>query len=162
MANFDHISALCADQDDVVYVSHFSDEANPHELSTKNATKSGLLRAVLESDNTVQNRRDKPIIIKHGTREAFDFVLQYFDFYKDRDEAPIPPKPLPKYKPIEEIFAAELPLFRTLFQKETVERFELLQELAMLANNLDMQILLEKICAIIAYYFLQNKQEGSK
>ena len=158
MVNVENISALCADQDDVVYISHFSNASYIHELSIKNARKSGLLKAVLESDNTVQNNRDKPIIISHGTREAFEFVIEYLGAV----EAAIPPKPLPKYKPIEEIFAAELTLFRNLFDKESTERLELLQELAMLANNLDMQILLEKVCAIIAYYFLQNKQKGSK
>ncbi len=153
------ITAL--DEKEYVLLAHKNNPGTCFKLSVENVKKSGLLKALIESDQTIINS-NIPIEISEGNFPEFNFIMKYLDFYDGVPEIAPPEHPLPRDKPINEIFEFEYVIFKEVINPDEVETYiVLLSNVIHLANHLEMETFYKKICAIIAYYIqlIQTPEE---
>jgi hypothetical protein len=158
--NEDHtreIDGLDSDSEqDYVCLCHKSRPELTFKFLVENLEKSTFLKRMFEADQTVINNCN-PVVITTGNMVEFMFVIKYLDFYNElKIEADAPEMPLSREKTINEIFEFEYIIFKDLFDMDNViERFILLKKIIHLVNFLDMEKLLHKMCAIVAYFMTQ-------
>jgi hypothetical protein len=94
------------------------------------------------------------IEINTFSEEALKFVLNYLTFYKDIHEYPQPEYPLPD-STLEDIFENEKLIFGELLiidKDKEIDKIEYVNNLLSLTKYLELDILFDKICAIMAMY----------
>lgn len=151
MASIDNSDFLNAT--DHIYINFYKYPEKITKLPIEVKNISELIYGICENDKTIINNVTVPICVTSGTHEAYMFIIQYMDFYKNKSELEEPPQPLEKSSLIE-IFKEEKLIFGDLLEikKFTKKEYRELSDIIYMANYMSMKKLLYKICAILAYY----------
>lgn len=98
------------------------------------------------------NKFKEEAVLEVGSEDAMVFVVNYLNYYADIEEIPAPEHPLSD--DIKILFDLEQHIFGSLLNKDNiVEKIAFVNDIANIAEYLEMKILMKKCCAILAYYF---------
>jgi hypothetical protein len=142
---------LVDDEKEFVSIVHKNSHEIQFKIGLENTKKSGFLTALISADHTIINSHT-PITIMEGDLPEFTFIMRYLDFYKSLPEIEPPEHPLPRDKPINEIFEFEYVIFKEILESDDIEaNIILMANVIYLANYLEMEKFYIKACAILAY-----------
>lgn len=142
-----------------IYIKHKSSELL-HKIPLETATKlSKLIKTIIETDSTIIDDEKHPIVIENETERAFNMAISYIMFYVEKSETDPPSKPLPD-DDIKNSYGEDAIIFSDFFTKNYDEYdIDYLFEVCNLANYMEMEIFLQKCCAIVGYLLIKNPQK---
>jgi hypothetical protein len=98
------------------------------------------------------------IKIESGDNKALIFVVKYINFYSQTIEIPSPEHPLMENVNIADIFELEINIFEEFIHITDPDVFDekskIINEIMDIAEELEMEILSDKMAAITSYYMI--------
>lgn len=131
---------------------HISNKNKTYLVNQKAINKSKSLKIFDDVNNCV-------FTVRSGNEDAMIFIVKYLNYYKDIEEIPAPEFPLPENISLLEIFEDESHIFDDLliFDKTNPDcnkKQDFIQNLLQIAEELQIDILFDKLSAILCYYIL--------
>lgn len=150
------------DEQEYIFVQH-KDKNEMYKLPLEVINLSGYLKAVVESDSSVIDNPDKPIVISEGDDDSFAFIIFYIqNVMKHEQESKAMDFPLPYNINIKKYFdddPVDSGIFDIFIASDTLgekgiydQYFPILFSTIRLADYLEMEQLERKIASIIGYY----------
>jgi hypothetical protein len=98
------------------------------------------------------------ITVKCGNEDALIFIIKYLNTYKNEEEAPAPPSPLPDAMHLDDVFANERHIFEKLLiidsSTDINKKIKEIAPMLAITTELKLDILHNKLAAIISKYMM--------
>lgn len=145
---------LDVDEVEFIMIYHYLNPKNKFYLNRNKFIKSKFLLNLIDSDNSVLNNENGIEINFGESYSAFEFIMKYLEI-SELSETPIPEKPI-KDDFYKNWGNDEKMLFECLYKNNSdlsknEEQSDQIFKIIQLVNYLDIEILLHKLCAIVAY-----------
>jgi hypothetical protein len=150
------VGGLDDSEEDFVYISHKSNLENVVMLNLNSACISIFIKTIIDSDQTILNNKDNPIIINIEDEYSFLFVMRYLDSYKNSKELDAPEIPLKNDIKME--LELEYNIFKDLIEIDSNDtiaiqnNFRIIAKIINLADYMDIKNLYTKLAAIMASF----------
>lgn len=129
---------------DYILLYHCTNKEKLYKISSKSVNKSNIL-----NDAFLDNSK---ICIKSGSEDALVFIIKYINYYETDDEIMPPDCPLAENLNLKDIFELEDHIFGDLlYLIDTKKKKMFIKDMAEISQELNLDNLLKKIAAILAY-----------
>lgn len=139
-------------------------------MALKLAHNSDKERIILVNESALKrskylelNKTQEKIIITKGNQDALIFIIKYLNFYSTIEEVPIYDHPLPENVALAELFELEQIIFGDLLNMTNLDqKIVFVKNLIDIAEELDLNVLFEKLSCILCYYMMHSCNETIK